>query len=122
MKMVRKIGIALIAFLFLVIKINAEEINGAIHNELRPLVKDIEAAVNTEKYAELKQYFHKNLRVTTVNQNTITSYQGIEDYFNEWFGEGGYLVSLKMTLTPDALTELYANKTMGIVRGSGIEK
>ena len=102
-------------------KVVAEEDN-IIHNELRSLVKGIETAVNTEKYGDLKQFFHKNLRVTTVNQNTITSYQGIEDYFNEWFGEGGYLVSLQMTLTPDALTELYANKTMGVVRGSGIEK
>ena len=99
----------------------AEE-DSIIHNELRALVKGIETAVNTEKYGDLKQFFHKNLRVTTVNQNTITSYQGIEDYFNEWFGEGGYLVSLQMALTPEALTELYANKTMGIVRGSGVEK
>ncbi len=120
----KAIKILLITLLILTLgtsKIVAEEDN-TVHNELRALVKGIETAVNTEKYGELKQFFHKNLRVTTVNQNTITSYQGIEDYFNEWFGEGGYLVSLQMTLTPDALTELYANKTMGVVRGSGIEK
>jgi len=102
-------------------EVSVEE-NSNIHNELRALLKGIETSVNTEKYGNLKQYFHKNLRVTTVNQNTIESYEGIEKYFNEWFGEGGYLVSLQMTLTPDDLTELYANKTMGIVRGSGIEK
>ena len=98
----------------------AEE-DSNIHNELRSLVKGIETAVNTKKYGDLKQYFHKDLRVTTVNQNTITTHDGIEKYFEEWFGEGGYLVSLKMALNPDALTELYANKTMGIVRGSGVE-
>jgi ketosteroid isomerase-like protein len=101
---------------------HAQEIDYEIHHELRTLLKGIETAINEEKYTELKQYFHKNLRVTTVNQNTITTHEGIEKYFNEWFGEGGYLVSLQMTLTPDTLTELYSNKTMGIVRGSGIEK
>ena len=121
MKTIKILLIALFTLTLGVSAVSAEE-NSNIHNELRALLKGIETAVNTEKYGNLKQYFHKNLRVTTVNQNTIESYEGIEKYFDEWFGEGGYLVSLKMTLTPDALTELYANKTMGIVRGSGIEK
>jgi len=98
------------------------EADAEIHTELRALLKGIETAVNTEKYSDLAQYFHKDLRVTTVNQNTISSHPEIAAYFKEWFGEGGYLVSLKMSLKPDALTELYNNKTMGIVRGSGIEK
>ena len=98
------------------------ETDAEIHTELRALLNGIETAVNTEKYSDLAQYFHKDLRVTTVNQNTITSHPEIEAYFKEWFGEGGYLVSLKMSLKPDALTEFYNNKTMGIVRGSGIEK
>ena len=119
--MIKIIKLVLIS-LFVLTSVNAEEQDRQIHNELRSVLKGITTAVNTKKYGELKQYFHKNLRVTTVNQNTIESYQGIEKYFDEWFGEGGYLVSLHMTLTPDALTELYANKTMGIVRGSGIEK
>ncbi|MCF6190134.1 MAG: hypothetical protein L3J51_06640 [Cocleimonas sp.] len=100
----------------------AAEPDAEIHTELRALLTGIEAAVNTEKYSDLAQYFHKDLRVTTVNQNTISSHPEIAAYFKEWFGEGGYLVSLKMSLKPDALTELYNNKTMGIVRGSGIEK
>jgi ketosteroid isomerase-like protein len=57
-----------------------------------------------------------------VNQNTITSHPEIASYFKEWFGEGGYLQSLHMTLKPDALTELYNDNTMGIVRGNGVEK
>ncbi len=101
---------------------SAAEPDAEIHNELRMLLKGIENAVNTEKYSDLAQYFYKDLRVTTVNQNTISSHPEIAAYFKEWFGEGGYLVSLKMSLKPDALTELYNNKTMGIVRGSGIEK
>ncbi|HFQ61662.1 MAG TPA: hypothetical protein ENK39_05100 [Epsilonproteobacteria bacterium] len=121
MKIIKVLLITLFTLTLGVSTVSAEE-NSNIHNELRALLKGIETAVNTEKYGNLKQYFHKNLRVTTVNQNTIESYEGIEKYFDEWFGEGGYLVSLEMTLTPDVLTELYANKTMGIVRGSGIEK
>ena len=121
MKTIKVLLITLFIFTLGVSVVSAEE-NSNIHNELRALLKGIETSVNSEKYGNLKQYFHKNLRVTTVNQNTIESYEGIEEYFDEWFGEGGYLISLQMTLTPDALTELYANKTMGIVRGSGIEK
>ena len=111
----------LLTFTFGVNTITAEE-NSKIHNELRALVKGIENAVNTKHYGELKQYFHKDLRVTTVNQNTITTLEGIATYFEDWFGEDGYLISLKMALNPDALTELYAKKTMGVVSGSGIEK
>jgi ketosteroid isomerase-like protein len=122
MKRIRSVVILCISLLLAVSTVSAEERDHEIHNELRQLVRGIETAVNTEKYGDLKQYFHKSLRVTTVNQNTITSYQGIEEYFDEWFGEGGYLISLKMTLIPDALTELYNNKKMGIVRGNGVEK
>jgi len=122
MKKIRYIVILWLSLLLATTIVYAEERDHEIHNELRQLVRGIETAVNTEKYGDLKRYFHKNLRVTTVNQNTITSYQGIEKYFDEWFGEGGYLISLKMTLTPDALTELYNDKTVGIVRGNGVEK
>jgi len=108
--------------LFIPTLASAAEPDAEIHTELRALLTGIETAVNTEKYSDLAQYFHKDLRVTTVNQNTITSHPEIAAYFKEWFGEGGYLVSLKMSLKPDALTEFYNNKTMGIVRGSGIEK
>ncbi len=114
--------VMIVLFIFTVPVHSASESDNIIHNELRQLLTGIEAAINTERYADLKQYFHPNLRVTTVNQNTLASYADIESYFNEWFGEGGYLQSLKMTLTPDDLTEFYNNKTMGIVRGSGIEK
>ena len=39
--------------------------NQAIHQELRSLLTGIETAINTEQYADLKQYFHENLHVTT---------------------------------------------------------
>jgi ketosteroid isomerase-like protein len=101
-----------------------EEPNHAIHQELRGLLQGIETAINTEKYGDLKQYFDEKLKVTTINQNVITTPEGIDAYFKEWFGQGGYLKKLEIKLTPDALTELYgdpANPTWGLVYGGGIE-
>ena len=102
----------------------AEEPNLAIHQELRGLLQGIEKAINAEKYGDLKQYFDESLKVTTINQNVITTPDGIDAYFKEWFGQGGYLKKLEIKLTPDALTELYgdpANPTWGLVYGGGVE-
>ncbi len=99
----------------------AEEPDHAIHEELRALLQGMEKAVNEERYADLAPYFHEDIRVTTINQEIISSRDEIEDYFNRWFGPDGYLKKVDMKLTADALTELYANKTMGIVRGTGDE-
>lgn len=101
-----------------------EEPNHAIHEELRGLLQGIETAINTEKYGDLKQYFDEKLKVTTINQNVIATPDGIDAYFNAWFGQGGYLKKLEIKLTPDALTELYGdptNPSWGLVYGSGVE-
>ena len=99
----------------------AEEADHAIHEELRALLTRIETAINTEKYEEMAPCFHENVRATTINQEVILSRAGIAPYFRKWFGPGGYLKKLHMTLTADALTELNAERTFGIVRGSGEE-
>ncbi len=103
----------------------ADEVpNQAIHEELRGLLQGIETAVNTEKYGDLKPYFDEKLHVTTINQNVITTPDGIDAYFKEWFGPGGYLKKLDIKLNADALTQLYgdpANPSWGLVYGSGIE-
>jgi ketosteroid isomerase-like protein len=96
----------------------------AIHEELRGLLRGIETAINDEKYADLKPYFSENLRVTTINQNVINTPDGIDAYFKEWFGEGGYLKKLNIKLEADALTELHGvpgNPSWGLVYGNGIE-
>lgn len=98
----------------------ANDSDDAIHDELRGLLRGIEQSVNSEKYGELAQYFHEKLRITTINQEIISSRPEIEIYFKKWFGPGGYLKKLRMTLNADDSTELY-NNTFGIVRGSGIE-
>ena len=99
----------------------AQEANQEIHEELRGLLSGIETAINAEKYGDLAQYFHEDLRITTINQEVMSSRADIEPYFDFWFGEGGYLKKLDMKLEADALTEFYADKTIGIVRGSGDE-
>lgn len=100
----------------------ANDPDAATHQELRSITTGIETAINSGKYGDLKQYFHKNMRVTTINQEVLSSPETIEPYFNKWFGPGGYLKKLHMTLTSDTPTELYGNKTWGIVRGKGVEK
>jgi hypothetical protein len=99
----------------------AQEADQEIHEELRGLLSGIETAINAEKYGDLAQYFHEDLRITTITQEVMSSRADIEPYFDFWFGEGGYLKKLDMKLEADALTEFYADKTIGIVRGSGDE-
>lgn len=99
----------------------AQEPDHDIHEELRGLLDGIETAINNEEYGALAQYFHEDLRITTINQEVMASRSDIEPYFVKWFGPGGYLKKLDMKLEADALTEFYADKTIGVVRGSGEE-
>ncbi len=113
----------IVALLLLLISpvLAAQETDQAIHEELRGVLIGIAKAVNSEEYGSLAQYFHENLTITTINQEVISTRAEIEPYFDKWFGPGGYLKALKMSLEADELTELYADKTFGIVRGSGEE-
>ena len=108
-------------FLFSSTSIAIESSEDELHNELRALLQGLEKAVNEERYSDLSPYFHENMRVTTINQETLSSKAEIKDYFNRWFGPDGYLKKVDMKLVPDAKTEFYANKTIGIVRGYGDE-
>jgi len=93
----------------------------ADHEELRALLHGLENAVNTEHYDQLPQYFHKNMTVTMSDQEVLSSREDIGRFFAFWFGKNGYLKHVEMKLTADAPTEFYAGKTIGIVRGSGVE-
>ncbi len=115
--------ILMLAFLFVSnTALHAEEADHAIHQELRALLQGMEQAINDRRYSDLEPYFVENLRVTTINQEVISKRSEITAYFEKWFGEDGYLKTLEITLTPDATTELYGDKTYGIVRGTGDEK
>jgi ketosteroid isomerase-like protein len=99
----------------------AQEANHAIHEELRGVLSGIQDAVNAQDYGSIAPYLHENLSITTINQEVISTRAEIEPYFDKWFGEGGYLKTLRMSLDADDLTEFYADTTFGIVRGSGEE-
>lgn len=99
----------------------AQEPDQDIHQELRALLQNMELAINEERYHDLAPFFHEKMRVTTINQEIISSRDEIGAYFDRWFGPGGYLKKVEMKLAADDLTELYADKSIGIVRGSGQE-
>lgn len=93
-----------------------------IHDELRGMIGGLTQAINARQYEQLAPFFHEKMRVTTINQEFLASRGEIAPYFNKWFGPGGYLKSLEMTLDADVETELAADKTWGIARGKGMER
>jgi len=99
----------------------AEESDHAIHQELRAVLSTVETAINDAKFDQMLPVISQDVRATTINQEVISSRDEVVGYFNRWFGPGGYLKKLHMTLRPDALTELSADKSWGLVRGSGVE-
>lgn len=114
-----------IVFLFLIltgpVAVAETESNHAIHEELRVLLQGMQKAVNEERYDDLGPFFHQNMRVTTINQEILSSREEIGQYFNRWFGPDGYLKKVDMTLIADAPTEFYGDTSFGIVRGAGAE-
>jgi ketosteroid isomerase-like protein len=99
----------------------AEEPDHAIHEELRAVLSTVETAINDAKFDQMLPVISQDIRATTINQEVISNRDEVTGYFNRWFGPGGYLKKLHMTLHPDALTELSADKSWGLVRGSGVE-
>ena len=59
-----------------------DEPDHAIHEELRGLLTGLEEAVNTKQYDQLHQYLHKDLRITMSNQETLSSYDDVDKFFN----------------------------------------
>jgi hypothetical protein len=100
---------------------SAEEPDHAIHEELRAVLSTIQTAINDGKYDDMLPVISENVRATTINQEVMSNRSEVSTYFFRWFGPGGYLKKLHMSLRPDALTELSADKSWGLVRGSGVE-
>lgn len=99
-----------------------EEPDHEIHEELRAVLTTVQNAINTEKYDDMLPVISENIRATTITQEVMSNHQEVSTYFKKWFGAGGFLKKLDMKLTPDALTELSADRTWGLVRGSGVER
>lgn len=108
--------------LFLVaLPLAAEEADHEIHQELRGILTTVQSAINSANYDAMLPVLSKDVRATTITQETMAGQPAVSAYFKKWFGPGGYLRKLEMKLTADDLTELSADKTWGIVRGSAIE-
>ena len=99
----------------------AEEPDHAIHEELRAVLATMQNAINTGKFDDMLPVVSPDVRATPITQEVISKRDEVPGYFKRWFGPGGFLKSLQMTLTADALTELSADKTWGLVRGAGLE-
>lgn len=113
----------LTCFLIAVPALAAEaEADRDIHQELRSILSTLQTAINSGNYDAMLPVVSQNIRATTVNQEVLSNHQEVSAYFKKWFGPGGYLKKLEMSLEADALTELSADQTWGTVRGSGLER
>lgn len=99
----------------------AEEPDHAIHEELRAVLRDILAAINTGQYDKMLPYLTPDVEVTSITQEVMSSRDDVSKYFVEWFGPAGYMKSMTMKLDADKLTELSPDKSWGLARGKAIE-
>lgn len=100
----------------------AEEADHLIHEELRAVLRQTESAINSGDFDKMLPVLSEQIRATPINQEFLSSRAEVSAYFKKWFGSGGYLKKLEITLNADALTELSDDKSWGIVRGKGVEK
>jgi ketosteroid isomerase-like protein len=99
----------------------AEEPDHEIHQACRHILTTVQAAINSGNYDAMLPVISKDIRATTITQEVISNRAEVSAYFKKWFGPGGFLKKLHMTFNADALTELSADKSWGITRGSGLE-
>jgi len=99
-----------------------EEPDHEIHQELRAILGTVQGAINSGNYDAMLPVIAEDIRATTITQEIMSSREEVSAYFKRWFGPGGFLKALNMDLKADALTELSADKSWGLVRGSGIER
>lgn len=113
--------VGLLAF-FSISGMASEEPDHAIHEELRAVLQLTAGAINSGDFDKMLPVLSEQIRATPINQEFLASRSEVSAYFKKWFGSGGYLKKLEITLNPDALTDLSEDKTWGVVRGKGIEK
>ncbi len=101
---------------------SAEEADHAIHEELRAVLNVLASAINSGDFDKMLPVLSEQIRATPINQEFLASRADVSGYFKKWFGTDGYLKKLEISLVPDALTELSADKSWGVVRGNGVEK
>ena len=99
----------------------ADEPDHAIHEELRGVLREVVAAINSGQYDKMLPYLSENVEATSITQEVMSSRADVSKYFQEWFGPSGYMRKMEMTLDADALTELSPDKSWGLVRGKALE-
>jgi ketosteroid isomerase-like protein len=99
----------------------ADEPDHAIHEELRGVLHEVVAAINSGQYDKMLPYLSENVEATSITQEVMSSRADVSKYFQEWFGPTGYMRKMEMTLDADALTELSPDKSWGLVRGKALE-
>ena len=98
-----------------------EELDHAIHEELRGVLREVVTAINSGQYDRMLPYLAENIEATSVTQEVMSGRAGVSNYFQEWFGPTGYMRKMKMKLEADTLTELSPDKSWGLVRGKALE-
>ena len=99
----------------------AEEPDHAIHEELRGVLHEILAAMNSGQFDKMLPYLTEDIEATSITQEVMSSRADVSKYFQEWFGPTGYMRSMQMKLDADKLTELSPDKSWGLVRGKALE-
>jgi len=99
----------------------AEEPDHAIHEELRGVLHEVVAAINSGQYDKMLPYLSENVEATSITQEVMSSRADVSKYFQEWFGPTGYMRKMEMKLDADKLTELSPDKSWGLVRGKALE-
>jgi ketosteroid isomerase-like protein len=99
----------------------AEEPDHAIHEELRGVLREVVAAINSGQYDKMLPYLAENVEATSITQEVMSNRADVSKYFQEWFGPTGYMLKMEMTLDADALTEFSPDKSWGLVRGKALE-
>lgn len=100
---------------------SADEPDHAIHEELRGVLHEIVAAINSGEYDKMLPYLAENFEGTSVTQEVMGSRADVARYFQEWFGPTGYMRKMEMKLEADKLTEFSPDKSWGLVRGKALE-
>jgi hypothetical protein len=91
------------------------------HEALRALFQQAQQALNERRLDELHPLLTHDFEATTITQEPITGREGVDRYFDAWFGPDKYMKSMRFDLEADALTDLSADQSWGIVRGTGVE-
>jgi len=99
----------------------SQEIHQKDHQELRELMTKVVTAVNQKKIDELKPVLAREFVITMVDQTVITSFDGIKNFFNQYFGEKNALLKdLQIEPKAEVLTKFFSPEA-GYTYGTSVD-